>query len=148
LHFLIHRRRPPKPFGRQVFAHLFAHEHRIRADVNDPALIEHALHQRFDLRINQRLAAADRHHRRVAFPGCLQAILQRHQVLDGSRVLADPPAARTSQVAGMQRFELEYRRELLGPANLMLDYVPCDFRRKCQWKSHIYLVVKPARYYQ
>ena len=62
--------------ARQVFPHFLAHEHRVRADVNDPLLFEQAVDQLLDLRINQRFAAADGDHRRVAFLRRAEAILQ------------------------------------------------------------------------
>ena len=71
--------------GRQLrghpFAHFLAHEHRVGADVNDALLLEQPLHERLDMRINQRFAAANGDHRRVAFLGRAQTILQTHHVL-------------------------------------------------------------------
>jgi hypothetical protein len=46
-------------FSRQPFAHLFAHEHGVGADVNDPSLREQSIYQRFDVWIDQRLPSAD-----------------------------------------------------------------------------------------
>src|SRR2546422_3814168 len=45
--------------GREVDLHLFPHEHPVRVDINDPALCEDAVHQFFDLRIDQWYAAAN-----------------------------------------------------------------------------------------
>ena len=117
-------------------AHLFAHEHGVRADVNDPALCEQSCHQRLDLRIDQRFAAADGDHRRVALLGRPQAILQAHHVLEGRGIFANPPAARAGEVAGVQRFELQHRGEFLRAAQLMPDHVGRDFCCERERKSH------------
>ena len=60
--------------GREIIAHFFPHEHPVRADVKHAALFEQAVDQFLDLRINQRFAAADRNHRRIAFHGRLRGI--------------------------------------------------------------------------
>ena len=46
-------------FRSQPLAHFLAHEHGIGADVNDPLLRQESLNKRFDIRIDERLAAAD-----------------------------------------------------------------------------------------
>ena len=126
--FSLCRLRFPK-FRRQPFAHFFAHEHRVRADVNDAALLEQTLHERFDVRINQRLAAADRDHWRIAFFGRAQTIFETHYVLERSRVFADPPATCAGEIASVQRFELQHGGELFRAAQLVPDNVGSDFRR-------------------
>ena len=121
---------------RHPFAHLLAHEHRVRADVDDPLLLEQAADQRLDVRINQRLAAADRDHRRVAFLRRAEAILQAHHVLERGRIFANPAAAGAGQVAGMQRLELEDGGELLRPPQLVADDVRRDLGRQRERESH------------
>ena len=46
-------------FRGQRLAHFLAHEHGIGADVNDPLLREQAVHQRLDVRIDERFATAN-----------------------------------------------------------------------------------------
>ena len=48
-----------RDFIRQVVAHFFAHEHAVRADVDDATLSEQTVHQRLDLRIDERFAPAN-----------------------------------------------------------------------------------------
>ena len=121
---------------REVIAHFFPHEHAVRADVNDAALFEQAVDEFLDLRINQRFAAANGNHRRVAFHRGLQALLQRHHVLERRGIFADAPAAGAGEVAGVQRFELQDHRKLRRLAQLVLDDVAGDFFRQRKWESH------------
>ncbi len=99
---------------------------RVGADINDPLLLEQPLDERLDLRINERLAAADRNHRRVALLRRTEAVFERHHVLERGGILADAAAAGAGEVAGVQRFELENGRELLRPAQFLPDDVSRD----------------------
>ena len=81
-------------------------------------LLEQAGHQFLDLRINQRFAAANGHHRRVALLGHGEAFLQRHHVLEGGGVFANTPAAGAGQIAGVQRLELQDHGEFRRLAQL------------------------------
>ncbi len=130
--------------GGQVIPHFFPHEHAVRADINDAALLEQTRHQLLNLGIDQRLAAADRHHRRLAFLGCIKAILQAHHVLQAGGVFPNAPAARAGQVTGVQRFELEHHGEPGGAPHFVFDDMPGDFRRQRQWKSHTLLIAFPT----
>ena len=116
-------------FACHPFAHLFAHEHRVRADVNDPVLFKEAVHERFDVRINQWLTAADRDHRRVAFLSRAQTVFQAHHVLERGGIFPDPSAAGACEITGVQRLELQDGCELLRTAQLVPDDVGGDFRR-------------------
>ena len=133
LQLRVHRRRP---VGRHVFAHLFAHENAVGADVNHAALFAQPGDQFLNLRIDERLAAADAHHRRVAIHCGGQALLQRHHVLERRGVFADAPAAGAGQVAGVQRFKLQHHRELRCLADFVFNDVSRDFRGQRQWKPH------------
>ena len=123
-------------FFRQPFAHFFPHEYGVGADVNDPSLREQSFDQCFDMRIDQRLAAADGNHRRVALLSCRQAVLQAHYVLERRRVFANPSATGAREIARMQRLELKHRGKFLGATQLVADYVRSDFRRERKRKSH------------
>ena len=107
--FFFHKLRLDRQLRGEPFAHFLAHEHGVGADVNDAALFEHSIHERFDLRINQRLAAANGNHGRVAFLGRAEAILQRQDVLERSGIFANPSATGAGQVAGVQRLQLQAR---------------------------------------
>ncbi len=123
--------------ARQVVLHLFAHEHAVGADINDAALRQEAGDQFLELGVNQRFAAADRHHRRVAFLRGLQAILQAHHVLEVGGILADAPTAGAGQIAGVERFKLQHQRKLRRAEQFVFNYVPGDLRRQREGESHI-----------
>ena len=118
------------------FAHLFAHEHGIGADVNDPALVEQTVNQCFNVRINQGFAAANRDHRRITFLGRSDTILQRHHVFERGGIFADSTATGAGQVAGMQRLKLQHGSELLRATDLMADDVRSDLGGERQRKPH------------
>ncbi len=90
----------------------------------------------FDLRINQRFATTDGNHRRITFNCGLEALFQRHHVLERRGVFADASAAGAGQVAGVQRFELQDHRELGRLAQFVLDDVAGNFFRQREWESH------------
>ncbi len=92
--------------------------------------------QFLDLRINQRFAAANGNHRRIAFLRHGETFFQRHHVLEVRGIFADAPAAGAGQVAGVQRFELQNHREFRGFANLMFDDVTGNFNCQCKWETH------------
>ena len=127
---------PLRILRRHPFAHLFAHEHRVGADVNDAVLLVQALDQGFDLRINQRFAAADRDHRRVAFLRRGQAILQRQDVFQRSGIFTNPTATGARKITGMQRLELQHGGKFLRPTKLVADDIGGDLARKRERKSH------------
>jgi hypothetical protein len=92
-------------------------------------LIEQTLHQRFDVRVNERFTAADGDHGRVTLFSRPKTILQAHHVLERRGVFADTPATGACEVAGMQRLELKHRGELLRATQLVADHVSRDLRR-------------------
>ena len=120
----------------QVIPHFFPHEHPVRADIDDAALLKQPGHQLFDMRINERFAAANRDHRRVAFPGGAQAILHAHHVFEAGGVFANAAAPGAGEVAGVKRFELQHQCKTGSALQFMFDDVPGDLRRQRQWKSH------------
>ena len=118
------------------FAHLLAHEHRVGADVNDSTLLVQALHEGLDLWINQRLPAADRDHRGVAFLRRREAILKRQKIFQRSGIFANPAATGARKITGMQRFELQHGGKFFRPTKLLADNVGGDLRRERERKSH------------
>ncbi len=88
------------------------------------------------MRVNQRFAAADRDHRRIALLRRPEAILQAHHILQRCGVFANPPATGAGQVASVQRLELKHRGELLRATQLMPDHVGRNFRGEREGKSH------------
>ena len=60
-------------------------------------------------------------------------LLDRHALLEQRRGLLDLAAARALEVAGEQRLELDEQRELVAPAQLLLEQVGPELRRL--WRS-------------
>ena len=79
-----------------------------------------------DLRVHQRLAAGDGHHRRAALLDRGQRLLDRHPLLEDVVRLLDLAAARALQVAREQRLELDEQRELLVSGQLLAHQVGAD----------------------
>ena len=78
----------------QVLPHFLPHEDTVGANVHQAALSLQTFYQLLDLGINQRLAATNRNHGRVAFIGSCQTLFQRHQVFQRRGVLPDATTAR------------------------------------------------------
>ena len=120
----------------QVFLDLLAHEHPVRADIDDAALGQQPHRQLFHLGINQRLASTNRHHGRSALLRGGQTILQAHHVLEAGGIFTNAAAAGAGQVAGVKRFELQHQRKPGRPQQFVFDDVPGDFRRQRQGETH------------
>ena len=121
----------------QIILHLFPHEHSVRADVDDSALLQQSLDQLLDFRINERFAAADRDHGGIALHRRAEAILERHHVLEAGGIFPNPPATCAGQITSMERFELQHHGEFGRAQQFVFNDVPGDFRRQRQWKSHM-----------
>jgi hypothetical protein len=67
----------------------------------------------------------------------MEALFQRHHVLEIRGIFADAAATGAGQIAGVQRFQLKDHRETGRFLDLMLDDVSGDFRRQSQGESHI-----------
>ena len=94
------------------------------------------LDELFDLRVDERLAAADRDHRCVALHRRGKAILQRQQIFQGSGILTNPSAPGARKIAGVQRFELQDSGKLFRPTNFVADDVGGNLCREGERKSH------------
>src|SRR5262249_2837193 len=85
------------------------------------------------LRINRRLAAADRHYRRLGDFDRLEAFVDREPILELARVSFDG-AADAGEIAGVQGLEHQNERIAFASldriANLVLDRVRHDVDRK------------------
>ena len=127
--FFLAKIRLARQSRREPLAHFLAHEHGVGADVNDPRLLEQPFHERFDIRIDQRFAAADRDHGRVALLRRRQTILQAHYVLERGGIFANPATTGASEIAGMQRLELKDGGKFLSPTQLLRDHVGRYLRR-------------------
>ena len=120
----------------QVILHLFPHEHRVGADINNAALLEQPCDEFLDFRIDQRLPAANRNHRRIAFVCRSEAILQAHHVLEAGGIFTNASAPGASQVARVERFQLQDQRELRCALDFVPDNVSGNFDRQRERKSH------------
>ena len=141
LHELDLHRRPI--IRRHEVAHFLAHENAVGADVNDTPLLAQPGNQLLNLRIDQRFAAANGDHRRLALNGGGETILQAHHVLEVRGIFADASAAGASEVAGVQRLKLQHHRKLRRFAQLVLDDVRGDLGREREGEPHrISLIVR------
>ena len=115
---------------------LLADEHAVGAEVDDLLALEDLGRQLADPGVDHRLAAADRDDRSAALVDRGEALVDRELLLDRLDVLADPPAARAGQVAGVKRFEHQDHGELLGPGDLLLGHVAGDPAAHLKRKTH------------
>ena len=124
-------------FPGHVGAHLAAHEHGVGAEVNDAVLlVEQRGGKGLDLRIDERFAAADAHHRRAALGRRAQAFFQGHQVLERGAVFPDASAAGAGEVAGVEGLQLEHGGEFFVTAQFVADDVLGDFAGQGERESH------------
>jgi hypothetical protein len=112
-------------------------QHRVGAQEHDLAAVEQLPHDLVDLRVHQRLAARDRHHRRAALLDRTDRLLDRHPLLQHGGRVRDLAAARALEVAGEQRLELDQQRELLASQDLLLDQVRAEPDRLAHRHGHI-----------
>ena len=73
------------------------------------------LHQRPDLGIDHRLAAANADDRSAGLIDRCQALLEAQLLLDGLGVFADAAAAGAGEVAGVQRLQHQHQRKGFAP---------------------------------
>lgn len=114
----------------EIFAHFFAHEHSIGANVDDAFLPEQSGDEFLDFWVDERFPAANGNHGSVAFGGGSQAILQAHHVFEMGGVLADPTATRAREVARVKRFQLQHQSKFGCAADFVFDDMAGDFRRQ------------------
>ena len=111
-------------------------QHRVGAEEDDLVEVEQPAHDLVDLRVHQRLAAGDRHHRRAALVDGVDRLLDRHPLLEQRCRLLDLAAAGALEVAGEQRLELDQQRELVGPLELLLHQVGAEADALAQGHGH------------
>ena len=106
-----------------------AHELGVGAQVDVLLALDQFVDHLVDLRVHQRLAAGDRHHRRAALLDRADRLLDRHALAQQVVRLLDLAAAVALEVAGEQRLQLDDQRELVPPPDLLLEQVPADTER-------------------
>jgi hypothetical protein len=130
----VHR---PREVGRGgEVVHLLAHQQRVGAQVDELAARHQLGRDQVRLRVDERLAVGDRHHRRAALLHRGDRGLHAHPLPEDVRRVLDLPAAHTGQVAGEQRLQLDDQRELLPPGELLPGQVGADPQVLAQRHSH------------
>src|SRR5581483_12503873 len=86
-----------EPRRRPEQVQLASDEHPVGTQVNVLAPLEDASHQLADVRVDQRLSAADSHDRRPRLIDRIETLLNSEFLLDGALVLTNPAAPRTRE---------------------------------------------------
>ena len=93
---------------------LLFQQQRIGAEINVFLARDQAFDNLADLRMQQRLAARDRHRRRAAFVHRAEAFLRRELRLQNMSGILDLAASGASQIAAEQRLQHQHQRILLA----------------------------------
>ena len=102
---------------RREVAKMFADKHTVGAKVDVLFAGKNFVGQAANLRVNHRLATADRNDRRAAVVNRLQALLDGEHLVDGGLVFANAAAACAGEIAGVKRFEHHHQRKFLRPSD-------------------------------
>src|ERR1035437_7375694 len=119
------------------FVEALLDEHAVGAEVDVAVALQNPRHQFADLRIHHRLAAANRDHRPPALIHRQQALFERHPLGDGALVLADPAAAGTGQVAGVQGLQHQHDGETLVDHGMRLALLAGFGGQDTEWVGRI-----------
>src|ERR1035437_1811257 len=122
----IHMHREREVLARRKQVQLLLQQQRIRAHVNVLFPRHQSRHDLRHLRMQQRLAARNRNHRRAALLSRLEAFLRRELRLQNVRGILDLAASGARQVAAEQRLQHQHQGILLAPFQLLLQHVSCD----------------------
>src|SRR5436190_1580349 len=117
---------------------LLRNEHAVGAEIDVFAAFEDAMHELADLRVDQRLAAADAHDGCAGFIDGVEALLDRQFLLDRALVFADAAAPGTREIAGVERLQHQYEWEARIALEFLLDHVACHIGGQAEWKTHEY----------
>ena len=117
-------------------------KHAVRAQVDVLAASQDAADEAADFRINQRFAAANADNWRTALIDRGEALLDAEFLLDGLGIFADPAAAGTRQVAGVQRFKHQHQRKALLPGQLLACDVADHRGGEGERKTHANLLFR------
>jgi len=115
---------------------LLGQEHAVGAEIDVLAAAHDPLDKLLDARVDERLAAADAHHRGAALVDRSQALAEREGAVHGVGVLADPAAPAATQVAGEQRLQHEHQGELLLAGKPLLEEVAGQGTGQGERESH------------
>ena len=110
-------------FARLELVELALEKERIRAEIDEPAAVDESARDVGDLRVQQRFAAGDADHRRTAFVGCVDALLDGEVLLQDRDGVLDLAAAGAGQVAAKERLQHEHERIALAPTEALLQHV-------------------------
>jgi len=107
---------------------LAGHEHAIGAEVHVPAAIDQRPNDLVDLRVHERLASGDRHHRRAALLHGADGVLHGQPATEDVRRVLDLAASGAGQVAGKERLQLHQQGKLLPASQALARQVGADPR--------------------
>src|SRR5262245_19756575 len=95
----------------------------IRAERDELRIGDRAIDDLADLAMDQRLAPGNGYHRRAAFVGGVEALLDRQPSVEDRIGIVDLAAADASEVAAKQRLQHEHKRVAFTPRQLLLEDV-------------------------
>ena len=136
LAFAVHVDRECQVLARLEQVDLFLEQQRVGAEVDVLLARDQAVDDLGDLRMHQRLAAGDGHHRRAALVDRAEALLGREVLLEHVRGILDLAAAGASQVAAEQRLQHQHQRIALAAVELLLQDVGRDRPHLRNWNTH------------
>jgi hypothetical protein len=114
----------PREVGRRLEQmHPLLHEKCVRAQIDELLPFDELFGDQVDLRVDQRLASGDGHHRSAALIDRRHGLFDRHPLLQDVRRVLDLSAPGAGQVAGEERFELDEQWELLAPVQPLLEEI-------------------------
>ena len=120
----IHVNCPREVRARLEIGELALQEDRIGTQIHEALALDQLRGDHVYLRVNQRLAAGDRDHRRTALLNRTDRLLDRHALAQHMLGLLDLAAAGARQVALEQRLELHDQRKLLAAGQALTRQIP------------------------
>ena len=114
---------------------LLVEQQRVGAQIDVPLALDQPGDELGQLRVDGRLAAADRHGRRAGVLRRLEAPLDRQPVLELAGVALDG-AADARQVAGVERLQHQHVGVALSPRTACFSWWRMDVGGDVEWESH------------
>ena len=118
---------------------LFFEQQRVSTEVDVLLARDEPLDNFLDLRMEQRLAAWNRNHRRAAFFRRIKALLRSEMTLENVRGILNLATARAGEIAAKERLQHEHQRVALAPAQLLCQHIASDGPHLTERNSHAYL---------
>lgn len=128
----------------QIFARLeptcfkfFLQEKRIRTEIDVLLALDQLLDDLGDLRMQERLPAWDRNHRRATLVHGLHALLNGEVSLENMSRELDLAASRACQIAAQKRFEHQNEGVFASTTKLLSEDITCDRPHLADWYWHM-----------